>query len=81
MLEFQASFEALETALTQTPVLPYVDYSHPFLVYTDASNQGLEVILAQVKDGMEWVIAYASPNFHPSEKGDANYSSFKLEMF
>lgn len=78
--ECQASFESLKTSLTQAPVLAYADYSHPFIVYTDASNQGLGAVLAQVQEGKERVIAYASRSLHPSERNDANYSSFKLEL-
>ncbi|KAK7945594.1 hypothetical protein WMY93_001322 [Mugilogobius chulae] len=52
----------------------------PFIVYTDASNQGLGAVLSQVQDGHERVIAYASRSLHPTEQNDANYSSFKLEL-
>uniref|UniRef100_A0A3P9MEE5 Gypsy retrotransposon integrase-like protein 1 n=1 Tax=Oryzias latipes TaxID=8090 RepID=A0A3P9MEE5_ORYLA len=76
----QKAFETLKTALTEAPVLAYADYSLPFLVYTDASYQGLGAVLAQVQDGRERVIAYASRSLHPSERNDANYSSFKLEL-
>lgn len=76
----QEAFDALKTALTQAPILAYADYSLPFIVYTDASCQGLGAVLAQVQDGRERVIAYASRSLHPSERNDANYSSFKLEL-
>ncbi|XP_029920671.1 uncharacterized protein LOC115368614 [Myripristis murdjan] len=78
--ECQMSFDELKTALTQAPVLAYADYSLPFIVYTDASNQGLGAVLAQVQEGKERVIAYASRSLHPTERNDANYSSFKLEL-
>ena len=76
----QTAFDALKTALTQAPVLAYADYTQPFIVYTDASNRGLGAVLAQVQDGKERVIAYASRSLHPTEQNDANYSSFKLEL-
>lgn len=78
--ECQTSFAQLKAALTQAPVLAYADYSLPFVVYTDASNQGLGAVLAQVQEGRERVIAYASRSLHPTEQNDANYSSFKLEL-
>lgn len=78
--ECQSSFENLKTALTQAPVLAYANYDKPFIVYTDASNQGLGAVLSQNQDGHERVIAYASRSLHPTEQNDANYSSFKLEL-
>lgn len=78
--ECQASFDALKVALTSAPVLAYARYDQPFVVYTDASNQGLGAVLSQIQDGSERVIAYASRSLHPTEQNDANYSSFKLEL-
>ncbi|KAI3374599.1 hypothetical protein L3Q82_021161, partial [Scortum barcoo] len=65
---------------SQVPIPAYADYSLPFILYTDASNQGLGAVLAQVQEGQEHVIAYASRGLHPAERNDANYSSFKLEL-
>lgn len=79
-MECQTSFDQIKTALTQTPILAYADYSLPFIVYTNASNQGLGAVLAQVQHGQEQVIAYACSSLHPTERNDANYSSFKLEL-
>uniref|UniRef100_A0A8C7WS27 Gypsy retrotransposon integrase-like protein 1 n=1 Tax=Oryzias sinensis TaxID=183150 RepID=A0A8C7WS27_9TELE len=76
----KASFDALKEALTQAPILAYADFNKPFVVYTDASHHGLGAVLAQVQEGRERVIAYASRSLHPSERNDANYSSFKLEL-
>lgn len=78
--ECQQAFEALKTALTKAPILAIADYSEPFVLYTDASNAGLGAVLAQKQGGQERVVAYASRSLHPSERNDANYSSFKLEL-
>lgn len=76
----EESFKTLKEALAQAPVLDFADFALPFRVYTDASLTGLGAVLAQVQDGKERVIAYASRSFHPAERNDANYSSFKLEL-
>ena len=76
----QAAFEGLKGALLQAPVLAFADFNAPFRLYTDASLQGLGAVLAQVQEGKERVIAYASHSLHPPERNDQNYSSFKLEF-
>lgn len=76
----QDAFERLKGVLLQAPVLAYADFSSPFRLYTDASFQGLGAVLAQVQEGKERVIAYASRSLHPAERNDRNYSSFKLEL-
>lgn len=78
--ECQEAFDSLKCALTEPPILAYADFLEPFALYTDASNQGLGAVLAQVQDGKERVIAYASRSLHPTERNDKNYSSFKLEL-
>lgn len=76
----EQAFQTLKAALTSPPILAYADFQLPFRLYTDASLDGLGAVLAQVQDGKERVIAYASRSLHPAEKNDQNYSSFKLEL-
>lgn len=76
----QAAFERLKEALLQAPILAYADFQAPFRLCIDASLQGLGAVLAQVQEGRERVIAYASRSLHPAERNDQNYSSFKLEL-
>lgn len=78
--ECQAAFVALKQALIQAPILAFADFNSPFLLYTDASHQGLGAVLSQSQDGQEKVIAYASRGLQGAERNDANYSSFKLEL-
>ena len=59
--------------------MAYPDYSKPYIVHTDASNDGLGEILHQKQDGKMRVIAYASRTLMPPEK---NYHAHagKLEF-
>ncbi|KAJ7985934.1 hypothetical protein DPEC_G00345610 [Dallia pectoralis] len=79
-LACQSAFEKLKEALQNAPILAYANFDQPFLVYTDASLEGLGAVLSQVQDGKERVIAYASRSLSTTERNDQNYSSFKLEL-
>jgi transposase InsO family protein len=77
----QQAFDSLKDALTSNKVLAFADFSKPFILETDASFEGLGAILSQRQpDGSVRVVAYASRRLRPTEKNEANYSSFKLEM-
>lgn len=73
----QEAFNALKEVLVSAPVLAYPDFELPFLLQTDASLIGLGAVLAQVQDGKERVIAYASKSLTP---GEARYPAHKLEF-
>lgn len=62
------AFNSLKMALTSAPILCFADFNLPFIVYTDASNQGLRAVLSQVHDGKDRVIAFASRSLSPTEK-------------
>ncbi len=72
----QAAFRELKKHLTQAPILRRPDFSKEFILYTDASSQGLGAVLSQ-KDGEEYVIAYASK---ATNKQQENYEATKLEL-
>lgn len=74
--ECQKTFDTLREKLTTAPVLGYVDYTKPSIVETDATHDGLGVVLSQEKDGRRRVIAYASRQIRPPEKNVQNYSSY-----
>ena len=78
--KLQQAFDELRKALTTAPVLGYADYSLPFVLETDASNDGLGAVLSQIQDGRSKVIAYVSRGLRGGEKNMANYSSKKLEL-
>ncbi|XP_065873647.1 uncharacterized protein [Euphorbia lathyris] len=69
----QESFDELKKRLTSNPVLVLPSEGGGFVVYTDASGQGLGCVLMQ--NGK--VIAYASRQLRPHEK---NYPTHDLEL-
>ena len=59
--ECQKSFEILRHLLSSPPILSYPDFTKPFILDTDASNDGIGGVLSQLdKDGREHVVAYGS---------------------
>ena len=56
----QEAFDTLKGKLTNAPILAHPDFSQPFTLDTDASNQAIGAVLSQNIDGKECVIAYAS---------------------
>jgi hypothetical protein len=69
----EASFQELKTRLTTTPVLTLPDASKDFVVYYDASRQGLSCVLMQGGK----VVAYASRQL---QKHEENYPTHDLEL-
>ncbi|WVZ79890.1 hypothetical protein U9M48_027415 [Paspalum notatum var. saurae] len=67
------SFEELKKRLTTAPVLIMPDVQKPFIVYCDASRQGLGCVLMQ--EGH--VVAYASRQLREHEQ---NYPTHDLEL-
>lgn len=74
--ECEAAFCELKERLMKAPVTAYPDFNLPFRLYTDASNQGLGAILAQVQEGKERIICCASRSLNKSEQ---NYPATKKE--
>jgi hypothetical protein len=69
----QESFQVLKTKLTTAPVLILPDTSKDFVIFCDASLQGLGCVLMQ--DGH--VVSYASRQLKPHE---LNYPTHDLEL-
>ena len=76
--ECQVAFEHLKHLCSQTPILAYANYTKPFILHTDASENGLGAVLYQKQDdGMEIVIAYVKRTLSKSEQNyDAHNWSF-----
>ena len=75
--EEQQAFETLQRLCTEVPVLAYADFKAPFILYTDASSDGLGTVLYQDQDSQRRVIVYTSRSLSPSER---NYPGHKLEF-
>ena len=69
----QASFEKLKAFLTEAPVLTQLTYSKEYVIFSDASLNGLGCVLMQ--EGK--VVAYDSRQLKPHEK---NYPTHDLEL-
>ncbi|WVZ24644.1 hypothetical protein V8G54_003188 [Vigna mungo] len=69
----ESSFQELKQRLTNAPVLVIPDVNQPFVVFCDASYQGLGCVLMQE----EKVVAYASRQLKIHER---NYPTHDLEL-
>lgn len=72
----ERSFLDLKQCLVTSPILTCPDFSRPFILQTDASQQALGAVLAQEFDEGERVIAYASRTLNHSE---AKFCATELE--
>ncbi|RXN13837.1 Retrovirus-related Pol poly from transposon [Labeo rohita] len=75
----QEILEKLIECLVQPPILGFPDFSQPFILHTDASNQGLGAVLYQNQNGKLRVIAYGSRTLTAAEK-NYHLHSGKLEF-
>lgn len=64
----QQALEQLLACLIGPPILAYPEYSHPFVLHTDASAEGLGAVLYQRQDGVMRVIGYGSRTLTPAEQ-------------
>ena len=72
------AFQALKQASMSTPILAFADYTKDFLLETDASKEGLRLVLSQKQaDGHYCPVTYGSWALTAHEK---NYHSTKLEF-
>ncbi|GKC72696.1 putative reverse transcriptase domain-containing protein [Tanacetum coccineum] len=69
----ETTFQLLKHKLCEAPILALPEGNDDFVVYSDASHQGLGAVLMQ----REKVIAYASRQLKPNEE---NYTTYDLEL-
>ncbi|GJS71992.1 retrovirus-related pol polyprotein from transposon 17.6 [Tanacetum coccineum] len=69
----ETAFQLLKQKLCEAPILALPEGNDDFVVYCDASHQGLGAVLMQ----REKVIAYASRQLKPNEE---NYTTYDLEL-
>lgn len=77
--EHSAVVSHLVDMLTSPPILAYPDFELPFVLHTDASNEGLGAVLYQQQGKELQVIAYGSRTLTPAEK-NCHLHSGKLEF-
>lgn len=77
--EHSSVVDQLVTMLTNPPVLAYLNFDQPFVLHTDASNEGLGAVLYQHQEGKLRVIAYGSRSLTPAER-NYHLHSGKLEF-
>ena len=58
--ECQAAFDQLKETLVSAPILAYPDFSQELILHVDANNTAIGMILSQIQNGHEVVIAYGS---------------------
>ena len=72
------AFQSLKQACMNSPILAFADYTKDFLLKTDASKEGLGVVLSQKQaDGHYHQVTYSIQALTAHEK---NYHSTKLEF-
>ena len=75
----QSALKKLIDCLIQPPILGYPDYGLPFVLHTDASQEGLGAVLYQEQNSKLRVIGYASRSLTPAER-NYHLHSGKLEF-
>ena len=75
----QSALQKLVASLTSLPVMAYPDFNSPFVLHSDASEEGLGAVLYQNQNDILRIIAYGSRSLTPAEK-NYHLHSGKLEF-
>lgn len=65
--ECQDAFETLKHCLIESPILIMPNDQDQFTLMTDASDFALGVVLAQDRNGTDYVVSYASKKLNPTQ--------------
>lgn len=71
------AFHKLKNSLISPRILKYPDFSKPFIITVDASQNGTGAILSQIHDNCDLPVAYASKQF---TKGESHKSTIEQEL-
>jgi hypothetical protein len=71
------AFNTLKQLLTSQPQFQYPDFSKPFILTTDASNEALGAVLSQGDIGRDLPVGYASRTI---SKAELNYPTVEEEL-
>lgn len=74
----EKAFRTLKSKLAQSPILHLPDISRPFILRTDASDDGVGAVLMQEFDGLKFPVAYASKKLLSAQR---NYSVSEKESY
>ena len=72
----ETSFNILKERLCSEPILLFPDFSKPFILTTDASDDAIGAVLSQIQDELEHPVAYLSRTLN---KAEHNYSTTEKE--
>jgi phospholipid-translocating ATPase len=78
MAKSSFSFQKLKDVLVTSPILINPDFTRPFILQTDASNNAIGAVLSQQMADGEHPVAYLSKKLLPREQ---NYSTIEKELF
>ena len=63
-----SAFMQLKDAITQAPILRYLDTTKPYIVYMDASDNACGAQLSQTHDGTKFPVAFLSHTFTDTQR-------------
>lgn len=74
----ERAFRTLKAKLSESPILHLPDIDRPFILRTDASENGVGAVLLQEFDGEKFPVSYASKKLLPAQR---NYSVMEKESY